>query len=185
MKPNPPVPLPIHFKLPGRSYSQIGRKGNIALYSVYSDYIIVPDFATPYLLIGYELIAIKVWKGRETYPNDSEFGSRAWSIPKSLPRVCSPCTRRRVFGMPQFSVSQSKTFPYRSSSSGPSAHLAQRASQKDKTAAKCSEIGTYKAQRRVSLRERLITNQPTSRWPGGAGVGGAKAGGSPTGQAPT
>lgn len=84
IQPTSPQKLPIHFKLPGRSYAQIGRKGNIALYAVYSDYIIVPDFALPYALIGYELIAIKVWKGRETYPNDSEFGSRAWSIPKLL-----------------------------------------------------------------------------------------------------
>ena len=76
--------LPIHFKLPGRSYSQIGRKGNVALYSVYSDYLSLPDFALPYILIGYELIVIKIMpNGQERYPRDEDFGKSAWSIPKA------------------------------------------------------------------------------------------------------
>jgi hypothetical protein len=78
------VPLPIHFKTPGRSYSQIGRKGNVALYSVYSDYFVLPDFALPYLLIGFELIVIKVKDGVEVYPAAWQFGKIAWSIPKAL-----------------------------------------------------------------------------------------------------
>jgi hypothetical protein len=57
------TPLPIHFKLPGRSYSQIGRKGNVALYSVYSDYLVIPNYALPYLLIGFELIVIRILNG--------------------------------------------------------------------------------------------------------------------------
>lgn len=111
------VPLPIHFKTPGRSYSQIGRKGNVALYSVYSDYFILPDFALPYLLIGFELIVIKVRDGRELYPAAWQFGSIAWSIPKSIQRACRTGFRLCCSGWNQLGLSQSKTILDRSTSS--------------------------------------------------------------------
>jgi len=82
-KPRQIIPLPIHFKKPGRSYSQIGRKGNVALYAVYSDYFCLPGFALPYLLIGFELVCAKIHNGAERYPWPCEFGKCAWSIPKA------------------------------------------------------------------------------------------------------
>lgn len=114
MKNQKPVPLPIHFKLPGRSYSQIGRKGNVALYSVYSDYFSLPNYALPYVLIGFELIVVKVKDGREVYPSAWQFGSLAWSIPKSLTRVCVACTRCCRFLRSQLGLSKSETVPDRS-----------------------------------------------------------------------
>lgn len=100
------IPLPIHFKEPGRSYSQIGRKGNVALYAVYSDYVIVPSYALPYVLLGYELVCIKIKDGKELYPRPWQFGSCAWSIPKSFsrfsrvgPRSCSSRFRNPKLGV--------------------------------------------------------------------------------------
>jgi hypothetical protein len=180
-----PVPLPFHFKLPGRSYNQIGRKGNVALYSVYSDYFSLPNFALPYLLIGFELVVIKTKDGREVYPSAWQFGKSAWSIPKSLSQLCFTRPRLRRSDTAKLRRFSLATLVDRSTTSEASTRMAPRPSQTNQTAAKCSEIGTYKAQRRVSLREKLITNQPTSRWPGGAGVAGARAGGSPTGQLDT
>jgi hypothetical protein len=107
------TPLPIHFKLPGRSYSQIGRKGNVALYSVYSDYFILPDFALPYVLIGFELVIVKIKDGVERYPSAWQFGHCAWSIPKSFARTCSTCFGRRQFGWHKLCRSAFKTIPYR------------------------------------------------------------------------
>src|SRR5215510_2224047 len=92
------IQLPIHFKRPGRSYSQIGRKGNVALYAVYSDYFILPDFALPYLLIGFELVVIKTKNNRELYPAAWQFGSIAWSLPKSLKRTRRTRLRSSSFG---------------------------------------------------------------------------------------
>src|SRR5215510_14901011 len=96
MKPKPKIiPLPIHFKRPGRSYSQIGRKGNVALYAVYSDYCTLFT-VLPYLLLGYELIVIKTKpNGLERYPRDEEFGQSGWSIPKSFSRFSRTRTRSR------------------------------------------------------------------------------------------
>src|SRR5215472_17473785 len=86
--------LPIHFKTPGRSYSQIGRKGNVALYSVYSDYFLLHGFRLPFLLIGFELIVIKTKRnGQERYPRPEEFGKCALSIPKSFQRSCRNVAR--------------------------------------------------------------------------------------------
>jgi hypothetical protein len=119
-----PVPLPFHFKLQGRSYNQIGRKGNIALYSVYSDYLIIPDYALPYILLGYELIVIKVKHGREVYPSAWQFGKIAWAIPKSISRVCSACSRCCDFIDRQLGLSKSKTLVDRSTSSARCAALA-------------------------------------------------------------
>lgn len=121
-----PSPLPIHFKLPGRSYSQIGRKGNVALYSVYSDYFNFNGFTLPYILIGFELIAIKVKNGRECYPTARDFGKCAWAIPKSVSRICSLSSRCcRIVRSAMFG-STSKTAADRSSAPEASAHLALR-----------------------------------------------------------
>jgi hypothetical protein len=128
-----PVPLPIHFKLPGRSYSQIGRKGNVALYSVYSDYLIIPSYALPYALIGFELIVIKVKDGSERYPSAWQFGSCAWSVPKSFLRTCSARSRSCLNGWRKRCRSTSKTVPNRSTSSEVSADVAQRSETNDQT----------------------------------------------------
>ena len=144
-----PIQLPIHFKTPGRSYSQIGRKGNIALYSVYSDYLAIPNFALPYLLVGYELIVIKVKNGRECYPASWQFGQLAWSIPKSFSRLCSACFRGCLYVHRKLCLSKFKTVPNRSTASEASAHMAQHQSPQDQTP---SETATNAPQRRVSLR---------------------------------
>lgn len=143
-----PVPLPIHFKLPGRSYSQIGRKGNVALYSVYSDYLIIPDYALPYALIGFELIVIRIINGSERYPSDKQFGKSAWSIPKSFARACLARTRRCLNGLCLRMCPTPKTVPNRSTSSEVSADVAQRSAANDQAPAKHA---TNTPQRRVTL----------------------------------
>ena len=118
-------PLPLHFKLPGRSYSQIGRKGNVALYAVYSDYFSLPDFALPYIIIGFELIVIKTNRlGLELYPADWQFGKLAWSIPKSLQRVSRTSIGRCLSNWTKLCISEFKTFLNRSPASEASSPLA-------------------------------------------------------------
>ena len=117
-KSNPPEKLPIHFKTQGRSYSQIGRKGNVALYSVYSDYFILPDFALPYLLIGYELIVIKTKpNGDERYPRAEEFGHSAFAISKASKSFGRISSRLRGRERHQCSSTAFKTLPNRSPTS--------------------------------------------------------------------
>jgi hypothetical protein len=146
-----PVPLPIHFKLPGRSYSQIGRKGNVALYSVYSDYLVIPNYALPYALIGFELITIRTFNGRERYPFPRQFGRCAWSIPKSFPRTRPLNSRRSSSGRRQHPCSALQTFPDRSTSTQVSAHLAQPAESADQTPSEDATYATITPQRRVTL----------------------------------
>jgi len=111
------IPLPIHFKKPGRSYSQIGRKGNVALYSVHSDYCTLFT-ALPYLLIGYELIVIKTKRnGTERYPRDEEFGASGWAIPKSLSRSRRTRFGSRIRRWAKFRVQEFASFLNRSTSS--------------------------------------------------------------------
>jgi len=143
-----PLPLPIHFKLPGRSYSQIGRKGNVALYSVYSDYVNNRACSLPYILIGFELIVIKIKDGYETYPSAWQFGKSAWSIPKSFSRVCSAGARRCVCVLAKLRRLSFDSIPYRSTSTQESAHLAWRTEPIGETS---SEQATYTPQRRVTL----------------------------------
>jgi hypothetical protein len=143
-----PVPLPIHFKGVGRSYSQIGRKGNVALYSVYSDYFIPPDYALPYVLIGFELITIRVINGIERYPAPDQFGHCAWSIPKSFARSCIALSRRCVSRWRLRMWKTSQTVPDRSTSSGVLAHLACQAAPSCQAHAKQA---TNWPQRRVTL----------------------------------
>jgi hypothetical protein len=143
-----PVPLPIHFKLPGRSYSQIGRKGNVALYSVYSDYITDLAFSFPFVLIGFELIVIKTKNGSERYPRPEQFGHSAWSIPKSFLRVCFARFRGCLYGRSKFQEFLPMAVPDRSPSSEERAHLAQQAAQDHQTP---SEDATITPQRRVTL----------------------------------
>lgn len=112
-----PIPLPIHFKLPGRSYNQIGRKGNIALYSVYSDYSFDRKTSWPYVLLGFELIAIKVKNGKELYPRPEQFGSSAWSIPKSFFSFRRVGSRRRESRYTEFRSATFISVPNRSASS--------------------------------------------------------------------
>jgi len=151
--------LPIHFKTPGRSYSQIGRKGNVALYSVYSDYFILPDFALPYLLIGYELIVIKTKpNGDERYPRNEEFGHCAFAISKASKRFGRISSRMRGRERHQCSGTAFKTFPNRSPTSeacssvatvAPSQYSITR-TQTDQTPAKTPPI----RHRRVTLLEK-------------------------------
>jgi len=118
------TPLPIHFKKPGRSYSQIGRKGNVALYAVYSDYFLLKDFYLPYLLIGFELVCIKIKGLKEQYPRASEFGRSAWSIPKSFKRIRRTCSRLGQSMQQGSRCSTLKTFLDWSASSRASATMA-------------------------------------------------------------
>jgi hypothetical protein len=154
-----PVPLPIHFKLPGRSYSQIGRKGNVALYSVYSDYSDDRFSSLPYVLIGFELVVIKIKNGFEIYPSAWQFGRCAWSIPKSFPRVCSACLRRCVSRFAQLRKRWLNSFPYRSTSSQVWAHLANSSPQADQTSSSSPLRGF------ISLTSGTIpaTNTPQRR----------------------
>lgn len=121
-----PTQLPIHFKKPGRSYNQIGRKGNVALYSVYSDYLTLPDLAWPYILIGFELVAIKTNRAgtKECYPKDQDFGKSAWSIPKSWSRIRSPRPRCSPSVVSRSGCSTPQTLLDRSPTSQASACLA-------------------------------------------------------------
>jgi hypothetical protein len=144
-----PIPLPIHFKLPGRSYSQIGRKGNVALYSVYSDYFILPTDALPFALIGYELIAITTKNGREIYPPPRLFGESAWSIPKRFARACFARTRCRGSQRLKLLRCTFETLLDRSTTSPSSARLAPSQPQ---TNQKAPEWDTIVTQRRVTLR---------------------------------
>ena len=144
-----PVPLPIHFKLPGRSYSQIGRKGNVALYSVYSDYMQDRMYGWPYVLLGFELIVIKVRNGCEVYPSAWQFGKCAWSIPKSFARVCYACSRSSRSCFAKLRKHLPNPFPDRSTLAEERAHLAHISSPSDQTP---SENATIAPQRRVTLR---------------------------------
>jgi hypothetical protein len=163
------TPLPIHFKTPGRSYSQIGRKGNVALYSVYSDYFSLPDFALPYLLIGFELVTIKTNRaGVERYPRDEEFGHCAFAISRASKRFGRTRVGMRGVGRHRFSIQKPKTFPNRSATSEESCDIATLAPsehrdgpQADQTSAKVSESVTRLSPRRVTLRETMIANHET------------------------
>jgi hypothetical protein len=160
------TPLPIHFKLPGRSYSQIGRKGNVALYSVYSDYFSFPDFALPYLLIGFELIVIKTKRnGDERYPRNEEFGHSAFSIPKASKSFGRTRLGMRSRERHQRGCSTYETFPERSQASqavsaiaalAPSKH--RNRSQADQTSAKVLESVTRLSPGRLALEELMISN---------------------------
>ena len=146
------TPLPIHFKTPGRSYSQIGRKGNIALYAVYSDYFILPGDALPFALIGYELIAIKIKNRREIYPPSWLFGESAWSIPKRFAQLGFACVGSGRSQLPKLLRRSPKTVLDRSTASATSADLAPRQSQTDQTTEIPSENATKAPQERVALR---------------------------------
>jgi hypothetical protein len=153
-----PIPLPIHFKTPGRSYSQIGRKGNVALYSVYSDYFSFPDFALPYVLIGFELIVIKTKNGVERYPRPWQFRHHRLVNPKSFSR-----TRRTRFGRSFFMqwpicLSKSPQVFNRSATSEVAAHLEKAESKADQTSAKVLETVTELSPGRLALGELMISN---------------------------
>jgi hypothetical protein len=186
------IPLPIHFKRPGRSYSQIGRKGNVALYSVYSDYFSLPDFALPYLLIGFELVTIKTNRaGVERYPRNEEFGHCAFAISRASKRFGRTRLGMRSRERHCRSGSTSKTLPNRSATSEESCAIATLAPSKhcngpqaDQTSAKVSEIVTRLSPRRVTLRETVIANDETPLLyckEGGRGVGVLLAGIAATG----
>ena len=126
------TPLPIHFKEPGRSYSQIGRKGNVALYQVFSDYLIIPSYALPYVLVGFELVCIKIDKtGRERYPRPEEFGKSAWSIPKSFSSTRRIGSRSCEYGSSEFRSQTPPTLLDRSAAPEEPAHLAAGAPEED------------------------------------------------------
>jgi|SRR5215469_1361481 len=153
------IPVPIHFKTPGRSFSQIGRKGNVALYSVYSDYFSMPDFALPYLLLGYELVVIKTNRnGVERYPRDEEFGSSGWSIPKSFSRVGRVGSGVRCIGWTCRSVQKPKTVLNRSATSEDCACTALASARDAWQASQAYQNGTKAAPKRNSLGEKLIAN---------------------------
>lgn len=118
------IPLPIHFKTPGRSYNQLGRKGNVALYSVYSDYLLDRNTSLPYVLLGFELIVIKSRKGKELYPRSEQFGTCAWSIPKSLFCFRRIGSRSCDFRRPEFRSATFATLLNRSATSEVCSHLA-------------------------------------------------------------
>jgi hypothetical protein len=169
-KSKPVKTLPIHFKTPGRSYSQIGRKGNVALYQVFSDYLIVPDFVLPYLTIGFELIAIKnKLNGDERYPRPEEFGHCAWSIPKSFSPPCSISLGMRGVGRNQRGSSTSKILPNRSPTSegspGPPLETTQGSGQSQKTDQTPAEAPPERHRRVTLLGKNQILN--LSEWGGG------------------
>jgi hypothetical protein len=163
------TPLPIHFKTPGRSYSQIGRKGNVALYAVYSDYFSLPDFALPYLLIGFELVVIKTNRnGVERYPRNEEFGHSAWAISRASKSTRRVSFRVRGSYRQEFCIQGIAQVLNRSSPSEELEALASdqfgtaaSAQEADKTSGKVSEIVTRLSPRRVSLRESVIANHET------------------------
>ena len=170
MKHTPLTPLPIHFKTPGRSYSQIGRKGNVALYSVYSDYFSLPDFALPYLLIGFELVVIKTNRnGVERYPRAEQFGHSAWSIPKASKRFGFTCSRMCRSYRQQLRISQLTKVPHRSATSEESSLVAPNkfvtatsADQADQTAGETAENATAAPLAQLSLGKTRMAN-PASR----------------------
>jgi hypothetical protein len=177
MKNIPLTPLPFHFKTPGRSYSQIGRKGNVALYAVYSDYFSLPDFALPYLLIGYELIVIKTNRnGVERYPAPWQFGHCAWSIPKASKRFGRTRSRMcRSIGQ-KLRISKSKKVLNRSATSEESTLMAptefgttKPASQADQTASESEESVTALSPKRLAFGETVIANHSAAPKRGGGG----------------
>ena len=164
---NLPTKLPIHFKLPGRSYSQLGRKGNVALYSVYSDYSLDRKTSWPYVLLGFELVVIKIKNNCEVYPGNWEFGKTAWSIPKSFPRVSRTRLRFSGFREPELRILGPSSFPDRSSFTQELEDLAAVPEKTDQTA---SEAPPERHQRRVALGKNQIKNPPQR---GGGGHRGA------------
>jgi hypothetical protein len=151
--------LPLHFKGNGRSYSQLGRRGNVALYAVYSDYFLLHGFVAPYLLIGFELVCCDSKRnGVERYPRDEEFGQRALSIPKSIQGSCRVPPRLRRSESYQFIRSSSETILDRSTTPEESAVLAQAQFNRRQFPSPAYQTSHKEATRRVTLLGRLVIN---------------------------